>query len=73
MCEIRRKVLTLLVDCGIIVATGEGMKREQVIRVRVDDHEKEVAIYVAKRLGLRISDTIRFVLWDWYQRLKRDD
>ncbi len=48
-------------------------KRGKVLRARVNDEQWEVAVYVAKRLGLRISDTIRFVLWDWYQRLKREE
>ncbi len=48
-------------------------KREQVIRIRVDDEEKAAALYVAKRLGLGISNTIRFVLWEMYNRLKREE
>ncbi len=48
-------------------------KREQVIRIRVDDHEKEAALSVAKHLGLSISGTIRFVMWNWYQKLKREE
>ncbi len=48
-------------------------KKDQVIRARVNKEEVQALRYTAKRLGLSISNTIRFVLWDWYQRLKREE
>ncbi len=48
-------------------------KRDEVIRARVNKTEAKALRYTAKRLGLRISDTIRFVLWEMYNRLKREE
>lgn len=46
-------------------------KRDQVIRARVSQSELRAAVATAKLLGLRLSDYVRFALWQTCLKFKK--